>query len=114
MDALIMHVIFDQAIYTYKPSNNICGEEEETTQILFFLYPRQTNYKANLLNAEDIPTSCITMLRIYSDNSTTICLGGPKYLHMGLSERNLVPLKRCMQWGRVSPLCVKVGYLSTS
>ena len=88
MDALIAHIVFDPATNTYKPGNHISREEVEATLIPFSPCPDPRR-------AEDIPSFRPTKLRIYPDSGATICLGGTKHLrHMGISEKNLVPLKQ--------------------
>ena len=106
MDALIVHIVFDPATGTYKSSNSGL-EELESTIISFSPSP-------NPRRIRDIPAAHSTRLKIYSDSGATICLGGLTRLwHMGLSERNLVPLKKKRYaLSEDFLLYVKVGYLS--
>ena len=88
MDALIIHITFNQTTDTYTAKDTSQMMEIEVYVIPFLPKPDPRQ-------ARDIPRNRSTKMAIFPDSGATICLRGFKHLrNMGLSTNNLIPSRK--------------------
>ena len=91
MDSLVANIEFDQHTNTYVTTSSNHITEVHAAAIPFSPRPDPRR-------VENIPRARRTPLQIFPDSGATICLGGPKHLHlMGLKENNLIPSKKVVR-----------------